>query len=344
MNAVVKSQDARPPVVAGGKVAALVPHTLEEAFRVSQAIAASGLAPKGIDKPEQILVAIMAGAELGLAPFQALQSIAVINGRPSLWGDGLIAIVRSHGFKVKEWVDGDGDQMIARCEVTRPDNDEVTPGSFSVADAKKANLWGKAGPWQTYPRRMLQMRARAFALRDGAADVLRGFSIREEVEDYQQIRDVTPQATGMRARLEARTPVGGFDADHVTAELDAALDGDRIPDFDAQTGEIIDAQIDPPAVDELPVRDDTPPADDFPGDRSAPGEPDAANNPGVAGGDIDVIAWAAAFVRSLPGYAAVDPMREDWQAHKDDLRTKSPALFKEANRAVADRAAEIAGA
>src|SRR5690606_6210149 len=64
--------------------------------------------------------------------------------------------------------------------------------TFSVADAKKAGLWGKQGPWQQYPKRMLSMRARAFALRDGFADVLRGLGIAEEVQDHQPIRDVTP--------------------------------------------------------------------------------------------------------------------------------------------------------
>ena len=60
--------ERKPQLVAGAPVAALVPQTLEEAFRLSGALAASGMAPRGMDKPEQIMVAIMAGAELGLAP------------------------------------------------------------------------------------------------------------------------------------------------------------------------------------------------------------------------------------------------------------------------------------
>lgn len=186
--------------------------------------------------------------------------------------------------------------------------------------------------WKQWPARMLRHKALIQCSRYAF-----GFSGIVDPDEYERIVDVTPgrgDRPDIRARLPGPGHVGGF----AVSNVDTAL-----PDHDPQTGEIIDAQIDPPAADELPVRDDTPPADDFPGDRSAPREPDAANNGAVAG-DFDVIAWAAAFVRSLPGYAAVDPMREDWQAHKDELRTKSPALFKEANRAVADRAAEIAGA
>lgn len=334
MNAV--ATQPKPPILAGGRVAALVPQSLEEAFRVSQAIAASGLAPKGIDKPEQILVAIMAGAELGLAPFQALQSIAVINGRPSVWGDGLMAIVRSQGFTVKEWIDGDGDAMVARCEVTRPDNADVATGSFSVADAKKANLWGKAGPWQSYPKRMLQMRARSWALRDGAADVLRGFSIREEVEDYQTIRDVTPQATGMRARLEARTPVGGFDPEHVTAEIDEALAGDRLPDFSQREAEAVEVEAEP----ELPI-------EDFPGDRppteSTAREPDAANN-GAGTDGLSLAQRVAAFDERLGKAATTTKLASVWAAAtqlRNDLERSDPEEGEAMSRRFNDRYAAV---
>ncbi len=262
MNAQVPAtREPKPQLVAGAPVAALVPQTLEEAFRLAGALAASGMAPRGMDKPEQIMVAIMAGAELGLAPFQSLQSFAVVNGRPTLWGDGLMAVVKARGVKVREWLEGEGDNQIAYCEVTRPDNGEVTLGEFSVADARKAGLWGKAGPWQQYPKRMLKMRARV-ALRDGCADMLRGIQIREEVEDYQVVRDVTPATTGMRARLEARAAAAeGFDAEHVARETRDQVE--PIP-HDA------DGVVDEPVVDAEFIDG----ADDgFPGDKPAPAAP-----------------------------------------------------------------------
>jgi hypothetical protein len=55
---------------------------------------------------------------------------------------------------------------------------------FSVEEAKRALLWGKAGPWTAYPKRMMQMRARGFALRDAFADVLTGLITAEEAHDY----------------------------------------------------------------------------------------------------------------------------------------------------------------
>ncbi|WP_392352996.1 hypothetical protein V8F63_09575 [Brevundimonas sp. LF-1] len=216
MNAVTTSQP-RPQIVAGGQVSALVPQSLDEAFRVASAMAASGMTPKGVDKPEQVLVAIMAGAELGFAPFQAMQSFAVINGKPNIWGDALPALLWSRGFKIKEWFDNEDEPTKAFCRITRPDGDEIER-SFSVGDAKKAGLLGKQGPWQQYQKRMLQMRARAFAARDGAADVLRGMHVAEEVQDYLPItaRAVPTERPNLAARLAASNdaPREGFTSIH----------------------------------------------------------------------------------------------------------------------------------
>lgn len=269
----------RPQIAAGGAVGAIVPQSLDEVFRVSQAIAASGLAPKGIDKAEQIMVAIMAGAELGLAPFQSLQSFAVVNGRPTLWGDGLIAVVRARGVRVLETIEGENEAMVAHCVATRPDTGEEIARTFSVADAKKAGLWGKAGPWQQYPKRMLQMRARALALRDGCADMLRGIQVREEVEDYQPIRDVTPQPSGLHARLAGRSEGAGFDAGHVARETAGEV-------IDAVTGEITEPSAEMEAASPASGGDEreesaSPPAppaqEDFPGDKPAPQGPTLAS-------------------------------------------------------------------
>lgn len=205
--ATTTEQKPRPSMTVGGNVGALIPQDIEQAFRIASALAQSGMTPNGFKTPETCFVAIMAGAELGLPPFQSLQSFAIINGRPTLWGDALMAVVRTNGFKVREWLEGEGDDMEAFCEVIRPDNGDVAEASFSVADAKTAGLWKKGGPWTTNPKRMLKMRARAFAIRDGAADVLRGFQIREEVEDYGDPipADAGPAkaGSGLLAKLEA---------------------------------------------------------------------------------------------------------------------------------------------
>jgi len=78
---------ARPPVVyeqRGG----LVPTNFDEAFRMAAAFAGSGMVPKAYEgKPEAVFVAMQMGAELGIPPLQAVQNIAVINGKPGVYGD-----------------------------------------------------------------------------------------------------------------------------------------------------------------------------------------------------------------------------------------------------------------
>lgn len=148
-------------------------------------IANSDMVPKEYKgKASNVLVAMQYGSEIGLAPLQALQSVAVINGRPCLWGDGALAVVQaSPNYEShKEWIEGQGDARTAYCQIKRKGQEHHT-SAFSVGDAKKAGLWGKVGPWQQYPDRMLKMRSRGFALRDRFADALKGIGIAEEVMD-----------------------------------------------------------------------------------------------------------------------------------------------------------------
>lgn len=313
-NSALATREPKAALVAGGDVAAIIPRSIEEAFRLAGAIYTSGMAPRSFNSSEQVMVAIMAGAELGFAPFQAVQAFAIINNRPCIWGDAIPALLWRDGFVIEEWFDDDDKATKAFCKITRPDSGATTERTFSLDDAKKANLLSKSGTWQTNQKRMLQMRARGFCARDCAADVLKGFQIREEVEDYQHVRDVTPQATGMRARLEARTAVGGFDPDHVSREIDAALAGDRIPDHDPETGEVIDAQVDAPADDDLPIRDDTP---------EAAREPEEPNKPSGGGEDLFPGDRPTGFTS---GPATPDP--EDWAV---EINGKLDACEREAD-------------
>lgn len=170
----------------------LSPRSLEEALKFADYLADSELVPKDFKgKPGNVLVAIQWGMELGLKPMQAMQNIAVINGRPSLWGDAVLALVLAS--PVCEYVRETEENGVAICRVKRRGDDEEHVQTFSDADAQKAGLTGKQGPWSQYPKRMKKLRARAFALRDKFADVLKGIPIAEEVMDYQPIeRDITP--------------------------------------------------------------------------------------------------------------------------------------------------------
>lgn len=164
----------------------LTPQSLDEALKMADMLASSDIVPKDYqNKPGNVLVAIQWGLELGLKPLQAMQNIAVINGRPALWGDAVLALVRAS--PVCEYVhESFLEDGTAVCTVKRRGEAEQQR-TFSDADAKLAGLADKAGPWKQYPKRMKQMRARAFALRDVFADVLKGMPVAEEVQDFQPI-------------------------------------------------------------------------------------------------------------------------------------------------------------
>lgn len=166
----------------------LAPQNLDEALKFADYLANSDIVPKDFQKkPANILVAVQWGMELGLQPMQAMQSIAVINGRPSLWGDAVIALVRSS--PLCEYVYETDDGKAATCRVKRVGEDEQVR-TFSVEDATAAGLSNKQGPWTQYPKRMRQMRARSFALRDVFPDVLRGMPMAEEVQDIPTEREI----------------------------------------------------------------------------------------------------------------------------------------------------------
>lgn len=174
------------------------PVTLDEAMKFSEMLAKSSMVPRQYQgKAEDILVACQWGREIGLAPMQALQNIAVINGKPSVYGDAAMALVQASPVceNIEEYMEGDGtENPVAVCIAHRKGRSPVKV-TFSVQDAVRANLWGKQGPWTQYPKRMMQMRARGFALRDAFPDVLKGLITAEEAQDYpsdQPAKDITP--------------------------------------------------------------------------------------------------------------------------------------------------------
>lgn len=165
----------------------LRPRSMEELTSYAKVLSTSSLVPKAFqNRPGDIIVAIQMGGELGLSPIQSLQNIAVVNGKATVWGDSLLALCQQHPSYAghEEFIEGEGDTMKAICLVHRKGVAKPIRAEFSVQDAKDAGLWGRPGPWTQYKKRMLQHRARGFALRDSFADALRGIITTEEARDY----------------------------------------------------------------------------------------------------------------------------------------------------------------
>lgn len=224
----------------------LTPSNLAEAMKMAEILADSSIVPKDFQgRPGNVLIACQWGAEIGLQPLQAMQSIAVINGRPSIWGDAMLGLVQGSGLlqDIQEVVSDDGE--VATCTVVRRGKSPVVR-QFTMEEAKTAGLKGKTGPWQQYPRRMLQLRARAFALRDAFSDVLRGVAIAEEARDTPVMRDITPEgdaevaqtASGMIRNKIASKKAGGVTLPDVLDRIGKASDEAQLNKVGADCGKL----------------------------------------------------------------------------------------------------------
>ncbi len=208
------------------------PTTLTEAMTFSDMLANSSMVPRAYQgKPQDILVCVQWGMEMGLAPMQALQNIAVINGKPSVYGDALMALVQASPVceDIEEFFEHEGTtNPVAVCVAKRKGRKPVT-ARFSVEDAKRAGLWAKQGPWTAYPKRMMQMRARGFALRDAFPDVLKGMITAEEAQDYQE--ETKPRQVAKPANpLDMIAPPPAIEQTSNPAVIEAAFAYDQEAD------------------------------------------------------------------------------------------------------------------
>lgn len=203
------------------------PKSTAEAMELAKTLASSQLIPKAFQqRPGDVFVAMMWSHSLGIPIVQGLQGIAVINGKPSLYGDALLAVCMGSGqmTDIEETFTGNADNLTATCKVTRRGKPTPVVSTFSIADARAAGLLGKPGPWKQYTSRMLKMRARAFALRDAFPDVLSGIASAEEMQDVEgtatekATENVAEQVAKMprrRSKLPVQAPKEGTEAEVV---------------------------------------------------------------------------------------------------------------------------------
>lgn len=208
-------------------VCGLVLHTLEDMKTVAQLILQSKWAPESYSTAEKIFVGLQTGAEIGLKPMQSLNSIVVIKGKPTLWGDAALALVKRSGLLLKyaEKVTGEGDDMVAFVESVRDEGggrECVVETTFSVADAKTAKLWKKPGPWTTHPKRMLKYKARAFNLRDNFPDVLFGMHLTEEMTGEEPLPAPESDVLPRNERRSLAVPSSAVDGKRAPVQKETA--------------------------------------------------------------------------------------------------------------------------
>lgn len=182
------------PVAVGQPSRSMIPFSpqnLNEALTISKQLATSDLCPKSFGgKPENVLAAIMMGHELGFGVMQSLSNIAVVNGRASVWGEAVSALILNSGIceYLLDSVSGEGKTMAVTIKTKRTGMPEYSY-TYSWADAEKAGLTGK-DTYQKYPKDMLYWKCLGRISKRIYADILKGIAIRENMDEPMETESV----------------------------------------------------------------------------------------------------------------------------------------------------------
>lgn len=172
---------------------------------IASKLVESGFLPPDLNTPAKALAVILAGRELGVPPMQAIRGIHVVNGRPSLSAELMLALAYQNipGFEFS--IDITTDQL---CKVTgtRPGRKPVTI-TFNMTDANRAGLAG-GNNWKKYPQAMLRARAISALMRIVAPDAIRGIYTPEELGQSERETEVD----ALSAARGVEMPAVGVDA------------------------------------------------------------------------------------------------------------------------------------
>ncbi|HEY2086293.1 MAG TPA: hypothetical protein VGH54_09740 [Mycobacterium sp.] len=147
--------------------------SLETKMQFARALATASLLPRAYQQnPGNVLIAMEFGDALGIPAIQAINSIHVIEGKPSASADLMAALVRKAGHKLRVKVTRNPLHVVA--ELIRADDPENPfVAEWDEDKARTANLLGK-GNWKTYPDQMMRNRAITEVIRMGASDAMYG--------------------------------------------------------------------------------------------------------------------------------------------------------------------------
>lgn len=211
-----------------------------KAWKLATAVANTEIVPKAVrGKPESVLAIILAGAEAGISPMQALGKIHVIEGRIAVSGELMRAQVLAAGHDL--WVD---ELTNTRCTMSgqRAGSPRVSSVTWTIDDARAAGLLGK-DPWKRYPRAMLEARATSELCRLLFPDVLAGLTYTPDEIEEQGTLGMAPDGTVVEPVRRTRTR-STAKAGHVATAAPAELpDLPEPPPPGTTSDEIVDADV-----------------------------------------------------------------------------------------------------
>lgn len=160
---------------------AVVPRSIEETASLAERLSQSSLLPAAMrGKMPDVLVTIMAGAEMGLPPMASLRAFHVLDGKPILSSDGMVAIIQGSG-KCAYFDRVEESDTFVTYETHRVGAKSPRRCTWTIEMAKRAGLHLKDN-WRLYPRAMLASRAKSELARDVYSDVLMGCYTDDEIE------------------------------------------------------------------------------------------------------------------------------------------------------------------
>jgi len=152
-------------------------HGLSERMQYAQALASADLLPAAYrKKPANVLLAMEYGHALGLDTVTAIQSVHVVDGKPTASAQLIGALVRRAGHRLR--LTGDDKRAVAEV-IRRDDPDFVFRAEWTIERAQAAGLAGK-GVWKQYPAAMLKARAITEVARDACPEALAGVAYTPE--------------------------------------------------------------------------------------------------------------------------------------------------------------------
>lgn len=185
-----------------------VPQTWEQLYSYAKEISATEFVPNQMrGKPGAVLAAWQKGQEVGLQPMAALQSIAVINGRPSIHSSGYWALITSNPL-CEDWTELPPHEAArvgyGECTIKRRGKKSPETRRFTMEDAKRADLLDKDN-WKKYPGQMLVWRARHLAGEAAIPEASQGLVPSDIAQDLEPL-DVTPKPEAPLQMPEAIKP------------------------------------------------------------------------------------------------------------------------------------------
>lgn len=154
-------------------------------MKLSETLAKSSLIPSALrGKPSDILLIFMMANELGIAPIQAMNGINVIQGKPCISPQLMVALIHSKIATAIISIDDSKDGVVT-CTMARNDK---TPGYTSTWDMDRAKALGLTAKdnWKKQPQTMLKWRAIGDAARTVFPDVIMGLYLPEEMESVPE--------------------------------------------------------------------------------------------------------------------------------------------------------------